>query len=287
MMNSKAIKIKSEELEIPFANSLSGFALETAVAMVASSSYGNELWLCNHRDLGIDVYKKKPSLELIYKYQGEEMLEDFCAGFCNDLRGRYQQVGFFTKGIRQDRSTAEMRICLELMLEEMYVPLVIKVEQSVSPHLFPREEGFRLFMENNKTVSLKLYPMEQMVAYHLAEIIGKLELLNDMEHYIELYDILRQYPLEGRKVKDELAELCSRMHIVTDRKAYDLWSTYGNYIYMKKKWKVLLRREKRQEPTWEEAFRLIEKFFGPIWQAVCRDEIFFADWMPEIERFLE
>ena len=287
MMNSKAIKIKSEELEIPFANILSGFALETAVAMVASSSYGNELWLCNHRDLGIDVYKKKPSLELIYKYNGEEMLEDFCAGLYKDLRARYQQEGFSTKEIRQEHTITGMRICLELMLEEMYVPLVIKVEQTVSEHLFPREENFRFLMENNKTVSLKLYPMEQTVAYHLAEIIRQLELLNHMEHYIELYDILRQYPLEGRKVKDELAELCSRMHIVTDRKAYDLWSTYGDYIYMKKKWKVLLRREKRQEPQWQEAFRLIQLFFEPIWQAICKEEIFFADWMPEIERFLE
>ena len=63
-MNSKAIKMKSEELDIPFANILSGYAIEVAVAMISASSYGDELWLCNYKDLGIDVYKKKPSLAL-------------------------------------------------------------------------------------------------------------------------------------------------------------------------------------------------------------------------------
>ncbi|MDD6193821.1 MAG: hypothetical protein PUB19_02855 [Lachnospiraceae bacterium] len=287
MINSKAIKIKSEELEIPFANILSGYALETAVAMVATSSYGKNLWLCNHGDLGIDVYKKRPSLVLVYAYQGEKSLEEFCNVLCDDLWMKYQQVGFLTEKIEQQQTDRGMRIRLELKLEEMYVPLVVEVEQIRSTHLFPWEENYRLLMENNKTVALKLYPIEQMVAHHLAEIIRQLELINDMEHYIELYDILKQYPLEGRKVKDELARLCEKMRISTQEKAFRLWSGYGDYSYMKKKWKVLLRREKRQEPTWEEAFRLIEKFFGPIWQAVCRDEIFFADWMPEIERFLE
>lgn len=287
MINSKAIKIKSEELEIPFANILSGYVVETAVALVATTVYGKDMWLCNYRDLGIDVYKKKPSLTLIYRYQGRESLADFCTGLCADLKVRYQQEGFILKEIRQEQRGRGIDIQLELLLEEKYIPLALEVEQSASTHLFPKEETFRLLMENNKTVELKLYPMEQMVANHLAKIIQQLELLNDMEHYIELYDMLKQYPLEGRKVRDELVHICEDQHIATDNKAYALWSTYGDYTYMKKKWKVLLRREKRSEPGWQEAFRLIEKFFHPIWQAICKEEIFFGDWMPEIERFLE
>lgn len=287
MMNSKTIKIKSEELEIPFANILSGCVIETAVAMVATATYGNELWLCNHRDLGIDVYKKRPSLALIYKYQGKEDLEEFCKQLCSDLKTRYCEEGFSLKELEQQQTAKGINIHLELLLEEMYVPLIIEVESSSANHLFPREETFRLLMENNKTVALKLYPMEQLVAHHLAEIIKQLELINEMEHYIELYDILKQYPIEGRKVKDELVRLCETMNIPMDEKAYCLWSTYGDYTYMKKKWKVLLRQEKRQEPTWQEAFRLIQIFFQSIWQAVCKEEIFFGDWMPEIERFLE
>lgn len=286
-MNSKAIKMKSEELDIPFANILSGYAIEVAVAMISASSYGDELWLCNYKDLGIDVYKKKPSLALSYKYQGKKELVDFCQQLCSDLVKKYEEEGFTIKEQESGPAEKGIRISLELLLEDMYVPLVVDVEKILTSHLFPREETLRLLMENNKAVTLKLYPIEQMVALHLAEMIKQLELINQMEHYMELYDILKKYPIEGRKVKDEMVRLCEEMKIFTDEKAYSLWVTYFDYTYMKKKWKVLLRQQKREEPTWQEAFLLIKKFFEPIWQAVCREEVFFGDWMPEIERFLE
>ena len=286
-MNSKAIKMKSEELDIPFANILSGYAIEVAVAMISASSYGDELWLCNYKDLGIDVYKKKPSLALSYKYQGKKELVDFCQQLCSDLVKKYEEEGFTIKEQESGPAEKGIRISLELLLEDMYVPLVVDVEKILTSHLFPREETLRLLMENNKAVTLKLYPIEQMVALHLAEMIKQLELINQMEHYMELYDILKKYPIEGRKVKDEMVRLCEEMKIFTDEKAYSLWVTYFDYTYMKKKWKVLLRQQKREEPTWQEAFLLIKKFFEPIWQAVCKEEVFFGDWMPEIERFLE
>ena len=286
-MNSKAIKMKSEELDIPFANILSGYAIEVAVAMISASSYGDELWLCNYKDLGIDVYKKKPSLALSYKYQGKKELVDFCQQLCSDLVKKYEEEGFTIKEQESGPAEKGIRISLELLLEDMYVPLVVDVEKILISHLFPREETLRLLMENNKAVTLKLYPIEQMVAMHLAEMIKQLELINQMEHYMELYDILKKYTIEGRKVKDEMVRLCEEMKIFTDEKAYSLWVTYFDYTYMKKKWKVLLRQQKREEPTWQEAFLLIKKFFEPIWQAVCREEVFFGDWMPEIERFLE
>ena len=286
-MNSKAIKMKSEELDIPFANILSGYAIEVAVAMISASSYGDELWLCNYKDLGIDVYKKKPSLALSYKYQGKKELVDFCQQLCSDLVKKYEEEGFTIKEQESGPAEKGIRISLELLLEDMYVPLVVDVEKILTSHLFPREETLRLLMENNKAVTLKLYPIEQMVALHLSEMIKQLELINQMEHYMELYDILKKYPIEGRKVKDEMVRLCEEMKIFTDEKAYSLWVTYYDYTYMKKKWKVLLRQQKREEPTWQEAFLLIKKFFEPIWQAVCREEVFFGDWMPEIERFLE
>ena len=286
-MNSKAIKMKSEELDIPFANILSGYAIEVAVAMISASSYGDELWLCNYKDLGIDVYKKKPSLALSYKYQGKKELVDFCQQLCSDLVKKYEEEGFTIKEQESGPAEKGIRISLELLLEDMYVPLVVDVEKILTSHLFPREETLRLLMENNKAVTLKLYPIEQMVALHLAEMIKQLELINQMEHYMELYDILKKYTIEGRKVKDEMVRLCEEMKIFTDEKANSLWVTYFDYTYMKKKWKVLLRQQKREEPTWQEAFLLIKKFFEPIWQAVCREEVFFGDWMPEIERFLE
>ena len=27
-------------------------------------------------------------------------------------------------------------------------------------------------------------------------------------------------------------------------------------------------------------------FLRPVWNAMCRDEVFFGDWMPDLERYL-
>ena len=57
--------------------------------------------------------------------------------------------------------------------------------------------------------------------------------------------------------------------------------------YMEKKWKSLLRKEKKKEPTWQEVHGLICRFLEPIWEKLMEDQIFFGDWMPQLGRFLD
>ena len=287
MVNSKIIKTKSSELDIPFSHVLSGYILETVVSMIAEAPYANEMWLGNGEILGITVYKKKTSKTLVYWYNGKKSLEEFATIFRQDLETYYKKISIEIKKIEQHSNKREEIFSVEASLDEMYIPLNIHIMKVENVHGFPKEETLHLFMENNKTITLQHYPLEQSVAYHLAEILKNLELINDMEHYIILYDILRKQPLEGRKVKDELDRLCEEMHIQKTEKPFALWSTYGTYTYMKKKWKVLLRRERREEPAWQDAFGLLKTFSEPVWNAVCRGEVFFGDWMPGLERFLD
>lgn len=287
MMNSRMIKIKSMELDIPFSNALLGYALETVITMVSNAPYTNDMWLKNGEVLGINVYKKKTSHTLIYWYNGLKPLKTFAKEFLSDIERYYDDIQLhLTKAEQMSREKEEV-IVMEAELEQMYIPLEIHIQKTEQMHGFPKEEKMHLFMENNKTVLVKHYPIEQSAAYHLAEILKRLELLNDMEHYIILYDILKKEPLEGRKVKDELELLCDEMNIAKTKKPMALWSTYEDYSYMKKKWKVLLRREKRENPSWKEAFCSIKVFLEPIWNAICKDEVFFGDWMPELGRFLD
>ena len=56
---------------------------------------------------------------------------------------------------------------------------------------------------------------------------------------------------------------------------------------MKKRWQQYVRVYKTETESWEEAMDRILTFLGPIWNALCKDEIFLADWMPELKRFLD
>lgn len=287
MINIMALKAKSEELKIPFSHVFSGFVMECVLSMGTEEAYKKELWLCNEEDFRLDVYKNKDVRQISYQYCGEESFTVFLEKYSKTLTEHLKQNGLCIKQMDCDRLDNRAVLQIQGEMEDRYIPFSVKlyaVDRSVG---FPIQKKIHLFMENNKTVDVYLSPVEEVLAEHLAQIMKHLELLNEMEKYLSVYEILRKYPVEGRKMKNALEKICDDRHIPKSQEAFLLWKTYKKYTYMKKKWKVVLRKEKRKDPDWEEMFSLVEQFLEPIWSAICREEIFFSDWMPEIARFLD
>ena len=287
-MNRMMIHTKSKELEIPFSHVLAGYLLETLVELIAQSGCGRDLWMLGERQAGLDRYKRSAPQKVSYVYTGESEAAAFCGVLAEELQKGLAQkkIGTAEKQIRQ-KDGGEWVVHFAFSIEEMYVPFDIEMFQVKREHLFAQDATLRLFMENNRTVSYPVYPAEQSIAYDLAEILRQLELLNEMERYDGAYHILRRYPLEGRKVKDALMKLCESSHVSLTPEPYDLWKSYGDYTYMRKKWKVFLRKEHRNGPQWEEVHHLIDVFLEPVWRSVVEGNVFFGDWMPELERFLD
>ena len=63
--------------------------------------------------------------------------------------------------------------------------------------------------------------------------------------------------------------------------------SYRDYSYMRKRWEKYLRHRKKKEPAWTEVMQVLEQFLPQMWSTLCRDEIFFGDWMPDLQRFLD
>lgn len=279
-MNSRAIKIKSRELELPFSHLLAGYVLESIVSMVGESPWKKHLWLCNREVLGLEQYRRGCDRRLIYMYEKDK--EHPGRGILSYFQEKGEAFGLRLEGVVTERG-----LSLDVYLEEMYVPVELEISPSREEHIFPREESLRLFMENNKTVTYYHYPYEQVVAGHLFEIMKHLELINDMSHYLEVYELSGQIPLEGRRIKDSLESMCRENGISGYDVRYQTWKEYETYAYMKKKWKALLRQKKRDAPSWEEVMKRLLIFLPPIWKALEEDRVFFGDWMPELQRYLD
>ena len=63
-------------------------------------------------------------------------------------------------------------------------------------------------------------------------------------------------------------------------------TSYKEYGYMKKKWMQYCRTRNGEVVSWEQLMDRLLIFLTPLWKALCEDEIFFDDWMPELGRFL-
>ena len=116
-----------------------------------------------------------------------------------------------------------------------------------------------------------------------------MELIPDMEIYREVFFILRNETLNGRHVCELLEDMCKTEEMIPDMERAEQIFSYRDYPYMKKRWEKFCRHSAiagTETLKWEKEMECFHHFLGDMWEAVCRDEVFFGDWMPELARFL-
>ncbi len=284
MINRIRIKEKSEQLNIPFKNLLSAAVAELIIELLADGKYCNELYLCNASEFSQDVYKDLCIGNIYYEYV-RELDSKMAILYMRDILKEIMAKGAL-EALVVNGSVDESGINLKITVDDMYVPLHIFFKKHESSH-DPEKITLKLIAYENRTVDVLINPKEEELTKHLVEIIEKLELINNMDHYYLAYEILTTNPVNGRKVKDRLFEQLKEKNIVIDDTRINMLRSYLDYTYMKKKWKVELRQKKKSEPEWSDVNKCIINFLNPIWNAMEKNMVFLGDWMPQLKRFLD
>ncbi|WP_028234177.1 hypothetical protein [Pseudobutyrivibrio sp. MD2005] len=284
MINRYGIKEKAEKLNIPFKNLLAAAVGEIIIELLADGNYCNELYLCNYNEFDTEVYKDLCITNIYYEYVrqlDDKMAILYMRDILKEIISKAAKEGFAVEG-----SVGENGITLKVTVDEMYIPLHLYFKRHQASNE-PEKITLKLVAYENRTVDVLTNPKEEELSKHLFEIIEKLELINDMDHYYTVYDILTSNPVNGRKVKDRLQDLLKQKGIVIDNTRMDMLAEYGNYTYMKRKWKVELRQKKKSEPEWLDVNKCLVNFLRPIWEAMEKNMVFLGDWMPQLKRFLD
>ena len=284
MINRFGIKEKAEKLNIPFKNLLSAAVSEIIIELLANGKYCNELYLCNYHEFNENVYRDLCITNIYYEYVkdvDDKMAILYMRDILKEIMTKAASEGFAVTG-----SVNDSCIILKITVDDMYVPLHLYFKKHGASHE-PEKITLNLIAYENRVVDVLTNPKEEELSKHLFEIIEKLELINDMDHYMNAYEILTANPINGRKVKDRLAELVREKNIIVDDTRIKMLAGYGDYTYMKKKWKVELRQKKKSEPEWSDVNKCIMNFLNPIWEAMEKNMVFLGDWMPQLKRFLD
>ena len=284
MINRLQIKEKSEQLNIPFKNLLSAAVAEIIIELLADGKYCNELYLCNGNEFSQEVYKDLCISNIYYEYV-KDLDEKMAVLYMRDILKEIMAKGALEAFIVNGTVEATC-IKLKITVDEMYIPLNIYFQKHRGAHE-PERIQIKLSAYENRVVDVLTNPKEEELVKHLVEIIDKLELINDMDHYYIAYEILTSYPVNGRKVKDSLSKILNEKSIIVDSSRLKMLEEYGNYTYMKKKWKVELRQKKKSEPQWSDVNICLMNFLVPIWEAMEKNVVFLGDWMPQLKRFLD
>lgn len=150
---------------------------------------------------------------------------------------------------------------------------------------------------------------ENRVAEELAFLLQYLELNNEMERYLILYRLLSENVLDGMRISKELRNICLANGISFMPERMEMIADYGDYVYMQRKWKKEIRRQRKLSktqyvtnkisdiekcdmdkegfPEWKTVVSQITNFGKPLWESLCMGELFVGDWMPELGKFLD
>lgn len=288
---------RSRKLGIPFSNLLGGAVLEEIVNGIGHMEQGEHFWLRNGMVLGEKQYARKLILSLEYDYTAESknranerpteerVLQQALEELKEEIWNKEKTRDFV---FRQKEKRMKKYLLLQVTAEfkDMQVPVSIKIYPRREDKKIPKKETFSSVLFPEKTISYNSCPPEGILAEKYMEIITKLELIQNIGDYYDIYYLLERKSVDGRKVKEYIEEQCKGKELSKEENRIEMIAGYKNYSYMKKKWKAFLRSVSAKEPSWEAAVERFMKFFTPIWQAVTEDLVFFGDWMPELNRFL-
>ncbi len=282
---------------LAFPKLLGAVVLEEAVRIICESEYSGEFWLRNGNILTKENYDRNLKLNLEFDYvmqKAPKDLEGITPGeLLRDITQHVKEEVFEEQENRRVDFEVQMKAFPKFVrfdctgkIEGMRVPISILFHYLQDERLIPKKETFSLLVFPEEEVSYYCFQPESILAEKYLEIVTKLELIQNLKAYYDVYYLLDRESVDGRKVRDYISEYCQSEKIPRDNTRMDMVKNYKDYTFMKKKWKVFLRSIHSKEPAWEQVMERFVSFFEPIWKAVAEDFIFFGDWMPELNRFL-
>ncbi|MGN0240570.1 MAG: hypothetical protein ACI4CS_02690 [Candidatus Weimeria sp.] len=300
MMTRSDLKKYSQEHHIPFAQALGWYVAGLVLYFTEKTGFNRNLIVKSPDSIDPD-YDVHILEEGIRFYYIEDEGVDRKAGF---VPGSAYSRDFTAKLLLQIQKEAVKENCpliikigtgnrVEFSYDGMYVPLEVKTEpvpdsvrekQTDEEKFEPEETEYGFFDPEIQSISVRVLPGEYKAAGYICEIMEKLELINDMDVYLYLYRLISEKKFAARDVCNAI-EAQSKKQL--DWHSFEIFRGYQKNTYMKKKWKVILRRHRIKEPGWQETMELLVRFIEPLWAALTKGELFFGDWMPELGRYLE
>lgn len=273
------LKEKSIQLSIPFANVLRGYVLEDMMQLLYESSYGEWFWLANESAIGQKAYVQGKEETIFFYYIEEKAKDSFFHILTQQDSGQIVWEG----------SASEQDGCILWNLSgniyDMQVPVSVRLVPLTVSHERPQIKELVVLM-GTKTISIYTYSLENHLSDDFFEIMKKLELITDMKAYATVNQILKTESISGRHVMEEMQRHLEKEPKVLREQRISQVENYRDYTYMRRRWDQYRKRHMGEPELWSDVIERFIAFAKPIWTALCNNEVFFDDWMPELGRYI-
>lgn len=279
LMNSMYAKSKS--LSIPYENLLAGCALELVIEQLFLDKEKVNFALADDSYLGMSYYQKGLAKKISLRYFEKE-------GSSNSIIDVLRTIFYETKMELISEQLTDKKDEFGVVVKVSIERLIIEIELELKPALlgksYASRESTQSILGNNRKLTYFRYSREGEIAEKIVQCLYYMELIPDIESYSELFYLLENYVLQGRKVRDCLHKINTKGIYVTERR--EAFLSYNQNKELEERWINYAKRMKMTELTWKAVIEKCNRFIQPIVKSLEEDELFFGDWMPELERFM-
>lgn len=261
----------SEKNNLPFADVMWKYLGEDLLYKISEAGVNDYIWLGEKK-----LTDKKLKLIYIENKKSMEEISDLILREHSDVDwdGRLEENG-------QGYSWK-----LSAKYEDMEVDYPVHITRTLAKDItVPVSMELRPMNPKHKKISYMVFPSDWILVQSLFDIVSKLELIHDMNAYIKASEILSTKSISGRYVMEEFEKFSESNPKLISQKRLAQLKGYREYGYMRKRWTAACKKVRKEKP-WEDALDIIVAFLEPVWNALCNNEIFFDDWMPELGRYL-
>ncbi len=267
--------------------------VEEVMARLAGSKFGRCLWLASYVPKGGNVQKR-----VSYYYRKDISVtraDGFVPGQSLGAPGfvsaflSYIEVLMAPDFRLEEKSIAAHRGVLyaefSVSIEAMHTPLVlyfVENDEDLAPEKItfaPRYGG--------RAVDLFTYPFENICADDYGILLSRLEFVNNLEPFAELYGIVSQNACDGTAFQVRLRAVCHENNIPFTVSRLGKFGGLRENKSFAKKWDKRRKKAPDADIPWSDVIDTLYAFAEPVWKACMEDTVFFGDWMPELSRYLD
>ena len=274
----RLIREKSKKLKIPYQNLLAAGAREWVLTCLFQEPTDVKILIKRTSQLGLRSYRTGAFKDLYLCVLNTEVTGEWLTGFLSD---HLQETDFRVK-----ERTDGYDVHLEVEFDRIRIPVVLHIqiqEEKKAPTVsFP----LKLISENDKTLTLPCYYPELELAELFADYFSRLELYPDMAALETVYLYATGRNLNGKYVSLYLEEEFEKRNLALTeetRKQYEQ-SLYNKALQAR--FKGYLGSSKRKEPGFDDVHKILAALFDPVLEALLKEQIFFGDWICDVQRYL-
>ncbi len=266
---------------------------EEVMARLATSKFGPVLWLTSYVAKDGNYGKR---LSYFYRRDSKVLRADgFAPG--QDLNAPGFALSFLSYikvlmapdfiveekslALHKGRLTAE----LSVSIEAMHTPLILTFVENAED-IFPEKTEFTPRF-GGKTVELFTYPFENICADDYGDILARLEFMNDLSPFEEIYSIITANACDGTGFLVRLRASCEQRNVPFTASRLEKFRELAENKALIKKWDKRQKKASGTPVAWPDLIGTLYAFLSPVWEAILEEKVFFGDWMPELSRYLD